>query len=187
MNYQQKAALLTELIDRLRANGNVCEHRHVQMAAYFLQDLFDLPTGYEYLLYKNSPFSFDLEEDLTALRAHYLIEFDFRSLGYGAGLEPTQTSAELRARHPATLGRYARQIDFVARTFGPMDLAHLVRLATAFYVTRELGEAADDVRRANRLKELKPFLSTDDALNVLHEFDRIAADAKSLAVEATPV
>lgn len=187
MNFLSKAAILTELIERLRANGSRCDHRGMQMVTLFLQELFGVPTEYEYMLYMNSPFSFDLEADLTALRARYLIELDFRSPGWGPGIKPTQASAELRERHPVTLDKYSRQTDFVARTFGPKDLAQLVRLATACYVTRELGAMADDEQRSTRLMALKPFLSSDDALAAVHEFDRIAAEAKSLATEATHV
>jgi hypothetical protein len=188
MSSLQLAAILTSLMDQLRANGSWCGHKDVQEATYFLQDLLGVPTGLDFTLYYNTPYSFELEEELTALRAHYLIEFDFKTPDdYGPGLKPTSTSVELRERHPVTLGKYARAIDFVARTFGPMELAQLVRLATAFYVTRELGAAADDARRIERLKELKPFLSSLDALATLHELDRIAAQAKALATETTHV
>jgi hypothetical protein len=187
MNRLQKAALLTALAERLRANGSWCGETHVQKATYFLQALLGLPTGYEFILYKHGPYSFDLSEELTALRADYLLTMDYRSPGYGPGLVPTPTSAELRARYPVTLARYRRAIEFVARAFGVKGVTELEKLATALYVTREIGGTADPALRANRLHALKPHVSPADALAAVQELDRLAAEAKTLATEPTHV
>jgi hypothetical protein len=183
MDRLQRAAILTELADQLRREGSWCGHTHMQKATYFLQDLLGVPTGYEFILYKHGPYSFDLSEEMTALRADYLIEFDHRSPGYGPGLVPTRTSAELRSRHPVTLERYAREIGFVARAFGSRGVTDLEKLATALYVTRENGgtHGADD--RARRLVELKSHVPLDQALNAVREFDRISREATDLASE----
>ena len=109
MERLQKAAILTELADQLAQEGSWCGETHMQKATYFLQDVLGVPTGYEFILYKHGPYSFDLSEELTALRADYLIEFDHKSPGYGPGLVPTQTSRALRARYPVTLAKYERR------------------------------------------------------------------------------
>jgi hypothetical protein len=179
MERLQKAAILTELADRLRREGSWCGHTHMQKATYFLQDVLGVPTGYEFILYKHGPYSFDLSEDLAGFRADYLIEFDHKSPGYGPGLVPTQTSAELRARYPVTLAKYGPRIEFIARVFGSKGVSELEKLATALFVTRELGATADVDQRANRLHELKPHVNRADALAALREYERIAAEAKS--------
>jgi hypothetical protein len=56
----------------------------------------------------------------------------------------------------------------------------LERLASALFVTREMGGAADVVQRAKRLTELKPHVSPADAASSVEELDRIAAEAGSL-------
>jgi hypothetical protein len=187
MDRLQKAAVLTELMKQLRAYESWCGETHVQKATYFLQEVLGVQTGFEYILYKHGPYSFDLAEHLTSLRADFLMEFDHRSLGYGPSLVPTQTSAELRSRYPKTLARHAPRIEFIARAFGSKGVVELERLATALYVTRELGNGASAVERANRLHELKPHVSPPEALAAVREFDRIAAEAKPLATEATHV
>jgi len=187
MERLQKAAILTELADQLRREGSWCGHTHMQKAVYFLQDLLEVPTGYEFILYKHGPYSFDLSEEHAALRADYLIEFDHKSPGYGPGLVPTQTSAELRARYPVTLAKHAREIEFISSVFGSKGVAELERLATALYVTRELGGTSDLGARAARLRELKPHVGPADALAAVQEFDRIAAEAKTLAPDTTHV
>jgi uncharacterized protein YwgA len=181
MERLQKAAILTELADQLRREGSWCGHTHMQKATYFLQDLLEVPTGYEFILYKHGPYSFDLSEEMTALRADYLIEFDHKSPGYGPGLAPTRTSAELRSRYPVTLAKHAREIEFVARAFGSKGVTELEKLATALYVTREDGRGRSLEERARRLVELKPHVSLDQALDAIHEFDRIVREAAPLS------
>jgi uncharacterized protein YwgA len=185
MERLQKAAILTELADRLRRKGSWCGHTHMQKATYFLQDLLGVPTGFEFILYKHGPYSFDLSEELTALRADYLIEFDHRSPDYGPGLVPTQTSAELRARYPVTLAKHAREIEFISHVFGSKGVAELERLATALYVTREIVGACNPGTRVGRLRELKPHVSPAEALDAVQEFDRIAAEAKAVALDTS--
>jgi hypothetical protein len=185
MDRLQRAAILTELMDQLRANGSWCGETHVQKATYFLQEVLGVQTGFEYILYKHGPYSFDLSADLTALRADFLMEFNHRSPGYGPGLVPTQTSAELRARYPKTLGAHNQQIKFIATAFGARGVTDLEKLATALYVTRELGADADISKRANRIHELKQHVTAVEAILALKEFEQIVIEAKSLAPQVT--
>jgi uncharacterized protein YwgA len=185
MERLQRAAILTELMDRLRANGSWCGETHVQKAVYFLQEILGVPTGFEYILYKHGPYSFDLTADLTALRADFLMELNHRSPGYGPCLVPTPTSLELRERYPRTLANHQAQVEFIANAFGERGVADLEKLATALFVTREMGETSDPLQRASRIHELKPHVSEAEALASLQEFERIARDAKSLTPQAT--
>jgi uncharacterized protein YwgA len=180
MDRLQRAAILTELMDQLRANGSWCGETHVQKAVYFLQEVLGVPTGFQYILYMYGPYSFDLTADLTALRADFLMEFNHRSPGYGPGLVPTQTSAELRSRYPKTLAKHAREINFLARVFGTKGVAELEKLATALYVTRENGSSRSLEGRARRLVELKPHVSFEQALDAVRELDRIVGEAEAL-------
>jgi uncharacterized protein YwgA len=181
MERLQKAAVLTELADRLRREGSWCGHTHMQKATYFLQVLLGVPTGYEFILYMYGPYSFDLSEELAGLRADYLIEFDHKSPGYGPGLVPTPTSESLRSGYSITLAKHAREIDFVARTLGAKGVADLEKLATALYVTREDSSSGSVEGRARRLVELKPHISFAQALDAVREFDRIAREVEGLA------
>jgi uncharacterized protein YwgA len=165
----------------LRRNGGG-DQRGV---SYFLQEVLALPTGFEYILYKHGPYSFDLTADLTALRADFLMEFNHRSPGYGPALVPTHTSKELRSRYPKTLAQRSQQIEFIAKAFGTKGVAELEKLATALYVTRELENTTDATTRANRLHALKPHVSIPDALAAVREYDEIAREAASLTSEAT--
>ena len=60
MDRLRRAALLTRLIQRLRDRGSWCGETHLQKASLLLQDLTGVPLGFDYILYKHGPFSFDL-------------------------------------------------------------------------------------------------------------------------------
>jgi uncharacterized protein YwgA len=182
MDRLQRAVILTELMDRLRANESWCGETHVQKAVYFLQEVLGVQIGFEYILYKHGPYSFDLTADLTALRADFLMEFNHRSPGYGPGLVPTPTSQSLRAGYPKTLAAISGQIEFIAKTFGTKGVADLERLATALYVTKKDGAPVSVEGRARRLVELKPHVPFQQALDAVREFDRIAREAADLAI-----
>ena len=46
MERLKKAAVVTTLVDQLRDEDSWCGETHVQKAVYFLQSLFDVPTGF---------------------------------------------------------------------------------------------------------------------------------------------
>lgn len=173
----QRAAILTELMEQLRDAGSWCGETHVQKAVYFLQEAFEVPLGYEYIFYKYGPYSFDLTEDLTALRADYLVEWDHRSPGYGPSLIPTPWSDQLRQRYPKTLEKYRPAIQSVAQALGRKDVKELEKLATALYVTRQAGVPSDVDSRARRLCELKPHVSLEEAQAAVDEVDQICQRA----------
>lgn len=179
MERMQKLAVIAELVDRLRTHGSWAGETHVQKATYFLQDVLSVPLGVEYILYKHGPYSFDLTEQLTGMRADYLLEKEYVTEGYGPRLVPTKESLELRKNYPKTLGRHSGQIDFVATRFGGKGVADLEKLATALWVTRELGEVASREARAARLHELKPHIRLPDALDAIQEFDAFVLESRT--------
>ncbi len=153
----------------------------MQKATYFLQDLLEVPTGYEFILYKHGPYSFDLSDEMTALRADYLIEFDHKSPGYGPGLVPTPTSQALRRDTPSPWRSTPARSRSSRGPSGSKGVTDLEKLATALYVTRENGGIRGVDERAQRLVELKPHVPLDQAIDAVREFDRIAREVVAVS------
>ena len=130
MNRLQRAAVLVRLVNRLREQGSWCGETHIQKATYFLQELLGTPTGLEFILYKHGPFSFDLRDELTSLRADGILELKPQAPPYGPRFITTQTGEELLKRSPKTLAQCEPAIDFVAGSLGEKDVSELERLAT---------------------------------------------------------
>jgi len=169
----QKATLLAALAEKLREAGSWCGETHLQKAVYFFQELLGVPTEFEFILYKHGPFSFDLRDEITAMRADGLLELKPMPFPYGPSLVPTREGLGLLGAFPKTLSRYEKVINFVAENIGNRKAADLERLATALYITRE-GQAPTTIKgRAIRMHELKPHISVEEAKYAISGLDEI--------------
>jgi uncharacterized protein YwgA len=171
MNRLKKDALLSELADRLRHGGSWCGETHIQKATYFLQELRKVPLEFEFMLYKHGPFSFDLRDELTAMRADGFLDLSDRG-PYGPSLVPTRRSVELRQDYPKTLDKYRRDIEFVCDALGDRNVGELEKLATALYVYFEHESGSQRVR-AKVLHDLKSHISFSDALEAVKHVDAL--------------
>jgi hypothetical protein len=180
MNDLEKGLILAELADRLIAQGSWCGHTHLQKAVYFLQELLEVDLGLKYILYKHGPYSFDLEEVLLWCQSSFLLEKDYKASGYGPRLKPTGISKDHRSRFPRLLARHTRELSFVAERLGSKGVVGLERLATALFVSRELGDEVTLGQRVSRLRDYKPHISETDAHEAFTEFDEVARDAVKL-------
>lgn len=186
MNRLQQDAVLATLADQLRRKGSWCGETHLQKATYFLQELLKVPTGFSFILYKHGPFSFDLRDELTAMRADGLLELRAQ-WPYGPSLVPTERSVELRERFSKTVSKYERHIDLVAEHLGSENVAGLEKLATALYITLE-GNLGSVGARAKRIHSLKLHVSLDEASKAVQTVDAIARAARGLlSCEASSV
>src|SRR5260370_23092242 len=136
MSRMQRAAILLSLLGHLRSAKSWCGETHIQKTTHFLQELFEVPLSFEFILYKHGPFSFDLNNEITALRADYLVTVQSRP-PYGPSILPSQEGESLVARYPKTCALFERRMRFVSQRLGPRDVADLEKLATALFVTRE--------------------------------------------------
>ena len=176
MDRMKKAGLLTRLIEMLRNNGSWCGETHVQKATFFAQELTKIPLGFDFILYKHGPFSFDLRDELTALRADGLLKLETQ-WPYGPRISPTQQGEYIKSFYPMTLEKYETAIAFVTNRLSDKDVIELERLATAFYVSRLAEETSVD-ERATRLTSLKPHISQEDAKGAIKAIDKIAEEAE---------
>ena len=175
MDRLRNAALLTRLIEGLCSKGDWCGETHVQKTAFFVQELLGVPLGFQFILYKHGPFSFDLRDELTALRADGLLELEPRT--YGAQLVPTKQCGYIQGIYPKTMEKYERSIGFIVEKFGGKGVVELERLATAFYVGKRSGEGEPVDSRARKVTELKPHITIEKARDAVREVDQIAIAA----------
>ena len=179
MNRSRVIGVITHLAEMLRSKGSWCGETHLQKAVYFLQELLGVPTGFEFILYKHGPFSFDLRDELMAMRAEGFLALRVREEPYGPSLIPTKRSARLRDRYPKTLHQFRKQIHFVAEQLGGKGASELERLATALYVTlKHPNESTQN--RADALKQVKVHLSPAQAKSAVRSVEELVRAAKGL-------
>jgi uncharacterized protein YwgA len=180
MKELQRASVVLVLAESLRGHGSWAGETHVQKTAYFLQELLGVPTGFSFILYKHGPYSFDLSDTLTLMRANGYLELEPR-YPYGASFKLGPSGKLLDRLFHISLGKYQTQITFIGAHLASKGVKELEKLATALYVTRESGSNAR--ARAHRIHELKPHISTGDALAAVHELDHVVKSAQNEGLE----
>lgn len=178
MSRVRRGALLTRLMDKMKEAGSWCGETHIQKAVYVAQEVVGLPTGYEFVLYKHGPFSFELRDELTALRADNVVGLAPR-WHYGPGIVTTQGANAIQKLYPKTLRRYAEKIEFVAKTIGAKDVREVEKLATALYVRKKGGGTMlSREEAACEITKLKPHISNQEAVNAVSEIDNVMDETR---------
>lgn len=175
MNRIKRAAIVCDLVTRMRSAGSWAGETHVQKAVYLLQDLLEVPTEYPFILYKHGPYSFDLCDDLTSFRADGVLELQIQAPPYGPRFAVTELGRELRAKYPKTLAKYDRALQAAADVIGDKTVGEVERLATALFVTKRATDRHNGSvqSRAEYLNRLKPHVSVGAALEAVKEIDAL--------------
>src|SRR5262245_19872824 len=114
MNRKKRSALLVLLTREMQKRGSWCGETHIQKAMFFLQELLSVNSGFEFILYRHGPFSFDLRDELLSMRADDLLALTIKQEGYGPAYVPTDFSEEFLSNFPKTAARYNDQVRFLA-------------------------------------------------------------------------
>jgi hypothetical protein len=183
MKRSQRAAVLTLLNREMLQKGSWAGETHIQKATFFLQDLMGVELGFDFVLYRHGPFSFDLRDELSSMRGDDLVSLVVRHEGYGPTFVPTEFSEVFLGRFPKTQARYRKQIEFISAELGQMGVADLEKLATAFFLTKR-GSNESVENRARELVELKPHISLPDARIACRQVDSLIERATPLILEA---
>lgn len=172
MKQSQRVALLSLLNREMLKRGSWCGETHIQKAAFLLQEMLGVDMGYEFILYRHGPFSFELRDELVSMQADQLLELVVRQQGYGPTYFPTQFSERFLERFPKTTSRYLERVHFVSDELGDKGVVELEKLATAFFITNR-GRSTDVEDRSQRLVELKPHISLPEARRATEQVDRL--------------
>ncbi len=180
MERLKRSAIVISLIEHLREKGSWCGETHIQKTTYFLQELLKVSMGFEFILYKHGPYSFDLNDELTAMRADMLVELKSQQ-PYGSSIVPSPTSEQLKRLFPKTLRKYEDKVIFIADHFSKCNVAELERLATAFFITHA-HHIHDKGKIATYINKIKPHISTKQALEAIDKEKEIKKEARKLLV-----
>lgn len=169
----ERFAVILELVERLRDAGSWCGETHVQKSSYFLKEQLGIPLGYDFILYKHGPFSFELRDALTEMRADRFIQLE-RHDPYGPSLARADRAALLKAQRSDKLNDFREKIDFVAKRIGVHSVAKLEKLATALFVQRRFQDETTDL--IEEILKLKPHLQRADAEWALRELEDLTRE-----------
>lgn len=179
MNRLAQDAVLVGLARRLYEQGSWTGETHIQKAAYLLHEMLGVPFDFAFILYKHGPFSFELRDELSTMRADRLLEREPQPPPFGPRFLSTARGRELEDRFQRTMQRYGDQLDWLAARLGNRGVVELERLATALWVTRQREDVRSVQDRADMLNELKPHVSVAAAAQAVEEIDELIAEVDS--------
>ena len=176
MREEQNRALLVSLIKALRERGSWCGETHIQKAAFLLKHLTDVPIGYDFILYKHGPYSFDLHDELSVMRAYGMLDLE-ANYPYGPRIMGTELGDTFINCFPKKPAQYKKQIEFIADKLGDKGVVALERLATAYFVRYEYPQLGEK-DRAKLVVDLKPHISLEAAMQAFLDVDEFIKDAQ---------
>jgi len=163
--------MIVDLLKKMRAQGSWCGETHIQKAMYISQDLAKVNFGYKFVMYKHGPFSFDLKDELSAMRASGIIEFAFTHKGYGPSIRVTTFGERIYTVNRENIENCNLVNDFVATWLASSDVRSLERIATAYYVTKK-NPRDPVIERAKKLNSLKPhvdLVAAEEAIKIIEQ------------------
>jgi hypothetical protein len=171
ISYSLRCALIVDLLLKLQEHGSWCGETHIQKAMYISQDLSKANFGYKFVMYKHGPFSFELKDELTAMRANDMIEYAFTQQGYGPSIRVTQFGRRIYDTNQKNIETYRRTNEFVAKWLAGSDVRNLEKLATAYYVTKK-NPRDPLLQRAKKINSLKPHVdvvAAEEAIKIVEQ------------------
>lgn len=140
MKQMQRYVILIRLIELLREGRCWCGETRIQKAAFFLQEMAGCPTGFDFIMHKHAPFSFDLSDELAAMQACGMVSLQMEDPDYGPSIVPTLEAEKLCEQSLNT--PQDNRIAFVANLLSGKSVVELEWLATAFFRIRVTASAA---------------------------------------------
>ena len=174
MKEMERRALICLLVKEMREAESWAAETHIQKCVYFLQAMLNVPVGYEYILYKHGPYSFDLRRELAVMRARFQLDVEPR-YPYG----PSFTLGDRGRLGLDLVAQYNDAVEFVATEISTKAVGGLERLSTALYVHVESPDLMT-AQAAQRINKLKPHVSTADAQEAINEIRRLRKSATEI-------
>jgi hypothetical protein len=171
MERLDKGSLILKLIDIQFKKGYWSGETHIQKCAYLLQDLTMVPMEFNFILYKHGPFSFDLRNELTSMRADGFIKFHV-SNSYRPRLVITELGKMIIKRYDGLISEYLSEIKFISKEFGKKGVADLERLTTALYFIKNFKERTHE-ENASYIHKLKPHIKEEIAIQAIKSINNI--------------
>lgn len=181
MKRLQKDAVLLSLIEHMESKGSRCGEAHIQKACYLLEELFEDPLGFEFVIYKHGPYSFDLSDELTAMRADNVIELRTKVRFNGPSILPAENSQLIKNMYPKTIKKFEPVVKFISENFASYRVPILEKISTALYVTRKEDTDGSVEDRSRTVHKLEPHVTVEEACEAIKNIDLIIEDAKRIS------
>lgn len=173
MNDYERKAIVLSLVRSLKKRGSWTGETHVQKAVYFLRQVARMDLGFDFILYKHGPYSFDLTSEINSMRADDFLDLEPQPYPYGPSLREGEASWLLDDRYMEAANEHEATIRAVADAFDSHGVAELEAWATALYVKTEEDAALEEIPA--RVMDLKAHIDDERAQAATQKMEEISA------------
>lgn len=185
MDRSSRWAVVCLLVKDMRDKGSWAGETHVQKCSLFLQQMLEVPMGYQFVLHLHGPYSFDLSEELAQMQAMRILKTEPRwEYGPSFSLGNWGENAIAAVRDGEQEERVVKAIAFVAKNISRRNTRALERISTAFFLKKKYPKkSASEI--SELINRLKPHISVKAALDAIDEVERLKAAAAELIPQST--
>ena len=162
-----RIAVITELASR--APNGFLGRTSIMKLCYFLQELRDVPLGYNFTLYYYGPFDSDVLSNLGSAEALQSItsETVYHLGGYGYQIKKGEGGDAVVAIAKDFIHKHQDSLTWVLSEFGSHNPSDLELESTIVFVDREFSRKPESITLpdlAKRVRDVKPRFSEEDIL-----------------------
>ncbi len=175
MSQHMRRATILRLVEVMHDAGSWVGETHMQKCIFFMQTLLAVRTGYDFVLYKHGPFSFNLRNELADMMSS--LELD---------VEPHPPYGPSFVRGPRGLQsidlpqRVESAIGFVGENLSTLDTRELERLSTALLLQVNNPRWTSQ-QIASKINQIKPHIPLNDALLAVRDVAQLRDKVGSLS------
>jgi uncharacterized protein YwgA len=168
-------ALIAELAQRLEGKSPQFGKTSLQKMVYLLQELNEVPTGYQFSLYTHGPFTAQLLGDLDLVEALGAVQVQYVTSGYGGyQISPGGEGKAIRDKAADFLDENKAAIERVVDEFGAFSAKELELRSTLVYLDRDLERSKKDLSKGDFIglvQKVKPRFSVDAIEKAMEELE----------------
>lgn len=159
ITFETRVAVLARMVNA--APNQTLGRTQLMKLFYFLQELKEVPLGYDFRLFTYGPFDSEVLSDLSsACSRNAVVENTIQySRGYGYTITPAANAENLSSELMNDYPGIARKADEIVSEFGIYGAAELELRSTILYVDREAiqsGGTFTSQSLAERVRQIKP-------------------------------
>lgn len=166
MTRDEVRVLIIDLVQELNRASSWTGETHIQKAAYFLSELFEVNLSMPFVLYKYGPYSFDLKNELLYLEAIGILEKK-DTPPYGSQFSLGQHAKSFKTVAGISTEKYQGRLAWITNKVFATNpgVSELEKKATALYALKNFHVGNND--RAEKINQIKPHISKEQALGTI--------------------
>lgn len=155
--------LIAYLTEKLKGVSPQFGKTVLQKLVYIMQEVYELPTDYDYILYNYGPYCSELNDDLSYAALLDGVNIDWSGIGYK--ISPSEKTKHYINKAKDFLSGNSKHIDQTIQHFGNMYAKDLELRSTIIFVSKQMSSSSNNSNSQaiiEKVGEIKPQFSIQE-------------------------